>query len=196
MALAGCQRSTASGAINRQSSPTSPTSLLAVQGSSPSSEPLLAIADVQGEWDVTIAADASCQQIPASLRTRTYLVNIGWYTDGRSYEARLEGSRFFFQNERFRLIPRAGGALLQLSSLYALETWHDQSSIFERLDSGGYLELMGTADVPIDRSTSIVSASIVGSVGYCPTVSSDAIYPHPCPNISRCALDRLTLTRR
>jgi hypothetical protein len=158
----------------------------------------LSIAEVQGEWDVTIAADVSCQQIPASLRTRTYLVNIDWYSDGKSYEAQLDGSRFFYQNERFQLIPQAGGALLQLSSLYAQETWHERSSIIERLDSGGYLELMGTAAVPIDRSTSTASASLAGSAGYCPisTAPSGSIYPQPCPNISQCPLDRLTLTRR
>ena len=178
--------------------PTSPTSLLAVPGSTSSDKPFMSIADVQGEWDVTITADASCQQIPAFLRTRTYLVTIGWHFDGKSYEARLDEARFFYPRESFRLIPLPGGATVALSSLYALETWHEHSPLFERLDAGGYLEIMGTTDVSIDKSTSTVSTPLAGSLGYCAATneSGDATFPSGCPNISRCMLAGLTLTRR
>ena len=198
MVLTACQRDASPAGAHTPSVPTSPTSLLAVPGSTFSDKPFMSIGDVQGEWDVTITADTSCQQIPVSLRTRTYLVTIGWHFDGKSYEARLDESRFFYPRESFRLIPQPGGAVVSLSSLYALGTWHEHAPLAERLDAGGYLEIMGTADVSIDKSTSTVSTPLAGSLGYCAVAnqSGDSSYPSSCPNISHCMLAGLTLTRR
>ena len=156
-------------------------------------------ADFEGQFTLTFRAANSCGDIPEIFRTRTYIAEIARHTT-TVYKAALSGANFFPNYDAFMVTSRPVGARLSLSSVYALDRWLDDEPVFERLASGGYLALTGTADVPIRKDETSWSAAFSGTFSYCAVARPDPSpeFPPSCPRAIDCqsTAHDLAVTRR
>ena len=195
LAFAGCQNSTPSPVFNAPSSPTATQPLPVVPQSQPPAQPPAPAPILAADWDITFSAAAPCDDIPAALRTRTYAARFeavnGWST------VVLSGAEFYSRYDTFFLRERSGLTRFWVSSLYAMQQWLEDQPIFERLAEGGFLALMGTADISIDLATSSSTSRFIGSFDYCPlaTEPNNPDFPPSCPKLIRCDAGALKLVK-
>ena len=138
-------------------------------------------ADFEGRFTLTFSADSSCGALPASYQTRTYTADIAGDIVGR-YKGTFSGPDFFSRYETFMVRSLPVGGKFTMHSVYAYDRWLDEVPVFERLPSGGYFALSGSADVPIRKSDTSVSAPFAGTFSYCarPTAAANADLPPSC----------------
>lgn len=184
--LGGCQRA---------ATPRSP-----IVPTTPSPAPSSVSSPVEGDYTITFIADDSCEQLPRSLRTRTYAATIR--RDTGHFAADLSGANFYpYYDSFFLQFPISGGADVYLSSLYAALTWLDEYPIYERLASGGFLSIVGTTHVPFDfvNSAFAESATFDGAFAYC-AAPKEQMERHPPACAQRVACESknhvLRLARR
>ena len=156
-------------------------------------------ADFEGPFTLTFSAATSCGEIPLPFRTRTYMAEIARHTT-TDFKAELSGANFFPNYDAFLVAPRVVGARLFLSSVYASDRWGDEEPVFERLASGGYLALTGTANVPIRKDETSWSVPFSGTFAYCAVATTDRNpeYPPSCSTAIECqsTTHDLIVTRR
>jgi hypothetical protein len=154
-------------------------------------------------YTLTLTIGAECAAVPDAHRVRTYTAKIDEATGGRKLVT-LSGSTFLTGlictggSTRF-----AGVGCEQFfasedidTMQFFLENNNDEAHgghIVERLSSGGWVEIIGTAVGKLDPSS--IEAAGSGSVWYCPM---SLPYPFPCTSFLSCSSTglRLKLTRK
>jgi hypothetical protein len=188
IALTGCQRS------NGLNLPTAPSAPRVAEG------PLGPNADAEGAYVLTFTADGSCDQLPLSIRSRTYNATVT-RSGIETFEAELSGASFYPNfGSLWISSTNPWNSRFHVQSTYALNRWLDDIPLYERLAGGGYVALGGIADVPFDKSTPSGSVTFAGEFTYCatPTNPSSDIYPPACVKPVTCHSDKhkLTLVRK
>ena len=125
-----------------------------------------------GEFRLTLTADAACDSLPATLRTRTYTatwtVNPYWHAAETYYDIWISGPTFlqgFDSQERFYVGVTDDDASFRLGSLQG------QPAFVEQLSATAYFAIGGSAAAALSSSSSSSSSSFAvsmdGYVEYC-----------------------------
>lgn len=159
--------------------------------------------DLAGSYALTIDIGSGCGVIPAGERIRRYDAVLEGSGDGR-YLVTLGDAAFLggpiCSGGSARLSDRGCQQFFAVQSgekiQFVLANENDDTHgghIVERLPSGAWMEIIGSAGGRIDASS--IQASGRSSVWYCPT---SVAYPFPCFGFAGCASTdmQLTLTRR
>jgi hypothetical protein len=184
--LASCQRGAA---------PTAPTSPRPTTPSVPEA----LIPGVEGEFTLTLTAENSCEQLPLSVRSRTYIATVKRSGSTR-FDVDLSGSNFYPYYDSFGIQSHTSViARFYMMSTFAMDKWLDEIPVIERLTPGGSFAVSGVADVPFIRSVPATPVTFRGEFTYCPTPVDQADpYPPACRQPVTCKSDKhtLSLTRR
>ena len=192
-------------------SPQAPTPLSAPQASPsatatpPVSTPSLGQtnASPSDPYTVTLDIGSGCPVVPQEERIRKYTARMDDTSSGLKVVT-LSGATFLTGS----ICTGGGGRFSGIGCdqffasedidtvQFTLENNNDEAHgghIVERLSSGGWMEIIGSASGKLNPSST--EASGPGSVWYCSTPSS---YPFPCAKYVGCRTNdmRLTLTRR
>jgi len=142
-----------------------------------------------GSFAVTITADSACDQIPDTLRTRTYNATIA-RDSGSIFSVALSGASLVANSDAFWATESGGDVHFYLSSLYAMNAWLDDLPIVEQVGSDQYLAVDGrTSVIPITQGP--IDTTFEGSIAYC---SAQAAPYYKCASLCTSKRHRLTLT--
>jgi len=127
------------------------------------------IPGVEGEFTFTVTANSSCEQLPLSLRSRSYTATIT-RSSAYIFDVDLSGTNFYPHYDSFWILSHTSAiARLYIMSTFAMNKWLDEIPIIERLAAGGYFAVSGVGDVPFIRSVPTVPVTFTGEFTYCPT---------------------------
>lgn len=160
-----------------------------------------ATTSLYGDYTMTFAAAASCEGIPSSFRTRTYLAKLRNAGSFNAFTIELGGADLY--PGYGTLFGNLGDsrARFWVSSWEAFQSWLEEQPIFEKVGPTSYVSLVGTATSALADPNDLIVAPFDGSIAYCATYqpSSNALWPPVCTvGRAECASTshRITMVRR
>lgn len=127
-----------------------------------------AFAALAGSATLTMVADASCTQLPTSVRTRSYTAVLSpMPSDAWAMKTELSGAEFYDGLGSMFVGRNHDGLWFGVYSWDAVERWLAEYPIVERLTRTSYLAIKGKATAPFTNSQPTVSVAVDGTFSYC-----------------------------
>ena len=167
-----------------------------------------AVLDVEGRATMVVTADASCTQLPAALRTRSYTVVLTPSTSTGAVMANpvlfvgeLNGADFYQGYGKMSLMAAHDAVRFIMASWDAYNWWLEDDPIVERLTPTTHFSLSGTATTAVSSGQSTITAAFDGTFAYCAESKPGAqpMWPPTCavaPVECTSAQHLLTMTKR
>ena len=156
----------------------------------------VALLDLSGQYTVTFTADTACHQLPAAVRTRTYIAMGAPTTPIRTrFAIRLSGASFFRTDNSFSVNVADDFARF---FIYNVDLFDDEP-VVEEVGPTTYLALIGSATATARRTDPVVAARFDGMVSYCAADTAPTTSYFRCPVepvVCESPNHRLILTRR
>jgi hypothetical protein len=158
-------------------------------------------ADLAGRGRVTFVADASCTQLPPTLRRRSYDALIEETTSSAwAMTVALSGADLFDHYDTMSMGRSSDTVRFSVFSWDAFMWWLEDLPIIERVTPTGHLALSGSALAPFTNAQQTIAARFDGTVSFCSESmpASNPQFPPTCavePVQCVSAHHQLTLTR-
>jgi hypothetical protein len=158
---------------------------------------------VDGQYTVTLTADDGCTQLPAAVRSRTYVATFGpWPPTPGRIVAPLSGANLFPSYDKISGTISDNAARFYIYSWDAFNWWLEDDPIIDRLDQTTYVSFEGSALSSGLSSTASIAATLDGTIAYCSASQDPAnpTWPLRCATgaLVECksSQHRMTLTRK
>jgi hypothetical protein len=157
---------------------------------------------IQGPYQLTFTADASCAGIPLPVRMRSYTASVSMPNPSFPYATiTLSGATFAPGYSELGAALGSDAVRFSVFSVYADNVWGDSEPIIERLDSSSYVSFEGTATATVTDANAPVDASFDGTIAYCSAAVDPTIpnFPPTCaipPVQCKSPQNRLSFTPR
>jgi hypothetical protein len=165
-----------------------------------------ALTNIEGRATIVVTADASCMQIPAALRTRSYTAVVTPSTGALManpaiFVGELSGADFYQGYGKMWMTTAHDAVRFTVFSWDPFNWWLEEQPIIERVTPTSHFAVSGTATSALSNGQSTISAALDGTFAFCAESKPGAQpqWPPTCavPQIE-CASARhvLTMTRR
>jgi hypothetical protein len=166
------------------------------------------VANLEGRATIVVTADASCTQLPASLRTRSYaaVVTPSTKTDAAMaspsiFVGDLNGADFYQGYSTLWLMATHDAVRFNIFSWDAYNWWLEDDPVIERVTASSHVSVSGTATAAVSSGQSTISAALDGTVSFCAESKpgGQPQWPLACavPTVEcTSAHHQLTMTRR
>jgi hypothetical protein len=167
----------------------------------------LAVADLEGRHTIVFVADASCTQLPLSLRGRSYTAAVAQSTSTGAplsapslFVSALSGADFYQGFEKLSITAVRDAVRFSVFSWDAFNWWLEDDPIIERVTPTSHFSFWGTATAPLSTGQSTITAAFDGTMSFCSESKPGAQpqWPPTCavpPVECKSANHRLTMTR-
>lgn len=131
-----------------------------------------AVANLEGRATIAFLADASCTQLPASLRTRSYTAVVTPSTGAMmasptTFVGELNGADLYQGYNKMWLTATHDAARFNIFSWDAFNWWLEDQPIIERLTPTSHVSLSGAATAPVSSGQSTITAALDGTFAFC-----------------------------
>jgi hypothetical protein len=167
----------------------------------------LAVPDLDGRHTIVFIADASCTQLPVSLKGRSYTAAV---TQSASTSASLaapsifvgalSGADFYQGFEKLSITAVRDAVRFSVFSWDAFNWWLEDDPIIERVTPTSHFSVSGTATAAVATAQSTITAALDGTFSFCAESKPGAQpqWPPTCavpPIECKSANHRVTMTR-
>ena len=155
---------------------------------------------LHGDYALTVSAAPTCQDLPSTLRSRTYTAKLRRRgTANRLFTVELGGADFYSGYGTLFGTRRDADTTFWISSVEAFDNWLEEQPIFERLPSSGYVSFVGKANMSVEPNGAM-TLNWDGEFAYCPSFRPDSnpLWPPVCTTSAvycQSALHQLVLVR-
>lgn len=162
----------------------------------------------EGRATIVVTAEASCSQLPASLRTRSYTAVLtpssstgAVMANPMVFVGELNGADFYQGYGKMSLMAAHDAVRFIVSSWDAFNWWLEDDPIIERLTPTSHFSVSGTATTAVSNGQSTITATLDGTLSYCAESKpgSQPLWAPTCavPEVEcTSAQHQLTMTRR
>ena len=147
----------------------------------------VALANLEGRATIVFTADASCTQLPASLRTRSYTAVLTSSTgaimgSAGTFIGELDGADFYQGYSKMWLIGAHDAARFNIFSWDAFNWWLEEQPIIERVTSTSHVSVSGAATAAVSSGQSTITTALDGTFAYCAESKPGAqpLWPPTC----------------
>jgi hypothetical protein len=127
-----------------------------------------AFAALAGSATLTLVADASCAQLPPSVRGRSYgAVLSATLSNAWAMKTALSGADFYDGLGSMFVGRNRDGLWFGVYSWDASERWLEEYPLAERLTRTSYLAIRGKATAPFPNSPPTFTVALDGTFSYC-----------------------------
>ncbi len=165
-----------------------------------------AFANLEGRATIVVTADASCTQLSASLRTRSYPVVVTSSTGSAManpaiFVGELSGADFYEGYGRMWMTSARDAVRFTVFSWDPFNWWLEDYPIIERVTPTSYFAVSGRATTAISSGQSTITTALDGTFAFCAESKPGAlpmwapscvVAPVECTSTNH----RLTMTRQ
>jgi Carboxypeptidase regulatory-like domain len=131
-----------------------------------------AVANLEGRAALVFTADASCTQLPASLRTRSYTAVVMPSTGAvmaspAMFVGELSGADFYQGYSKMWLMAARDAVRFNVSSWDAFNWWLEDQPIIERVTPTSHFSVSGTASAAVSNGQSTITTALDGTFAFC-----------------------------
>ena len=128
-----------------------------------------AVANLEGRATLVFTADASCTQLPASLRTRSYTAVVTPSTgpSPATFVGELNGADFYQGYDKMSLTAARDAVRFNIFSWDAFQWWLEDEPIIERVTPTSHFSVSGTATAAVSNGQSTITTALDGTFSYC-----------------------------
>ncbi len=131
-----------------------------------------AVANLEGRATLVFTADASCTQLPASLRTRSYTAVVMPSTGAvmaspATFVGELNGADFYQGYSKMWLMAARDAVRFNISSWDAFNWWLEDQPIIERVTPTSHFSVSGTATAAVSSGQSTITTALDGTFSFC-----------------------------
>jgi hypothetical protein len=166
----------------------------------------IAVANLEGRATIVLTADASCTQLPAPLRTRSYTAVVTPSTGAvmaspATFVGELNSADLYQGYSKMSLTAAHDAVRFNVFSWDAFNWWLEDDPIIERLTPTSHFSISGTATAAVSNGQSAITTALDGTFAFCAEskpgaqplwAPTCAVPPIPCTS----AHHSLTMTRR
>jgi hypothetical protein len=145
------------------------------------------VANLEGRATIVFTADASCTQLPASLRTRSYAAVVMPSTgavmaSAGTFIGELNGADFYQGYSKMWLTAAHDAARFNIFSWDAFNWWLEDQPIIERLSPTSHVSVSGAATAAVASGPSTITTALDGTFAYCAQSQPGAqpLWPPTC----------------
>ncbi len=162
----------------------------------------------EGRATIVVTADASCSQLPATLRSRSYTAVLtpsastgAAMANPVTFVGDLNGADLYQGYSKMSLMAAHDAVRFIVSSWDAFNWWLEDDPIIERLTPTSHFSVSGTATSAASNGQSTFTARLDGTLSYCAESKPGAqpLWPPTCavPQVEcTSAQHQLTMIRR
>lgn len=166
------------------------------------------VANLEGGATIIVTVDASCTQLPASLRTRSYAAVVTPSTktgavmaSPSTFVGNLHGADFYQGYNTMWLMATHDAVRFNIFSWDAYNGWLEDLPVIERVTPTSHVSVSGTATAAVSNGQSTITAVLDGTFSFCAESKPGAQpqWPLTCavPAVEcTSARHQLTMTRR
>jgi Carboxypeptidase regulatory-like domain len=132
------------------------------------------VVNIEGGATIMLTADASCTQLPASLRTRSYAAVVTRSTttgavmaSPSTFVGDLNGADFYQGYNKIWLMTTHDAVRFHIFSWDAFNWWLEDEHIVERVTPTSHLSVAGTATAAVSNSQSTITTELDGTLSFC-----------------------------
>ena len=130
------------------------------------------VANFEGRATIVFTADASCTQLPVSLRTRSYSAVVSPSTGAAmanpaAFVSELSGADLYQGYSKMWLIATRDAVRFNVFSWDAFNWWLEDQPIIERVTPTSHVAVSGTATGAISNGQSTITTALDGSFSFC-----------------------------
>ena len=147
----------------------------------------VAVANLEGRAMIVFTADASCTQLPASLRTRSYTAVVTSSTgavmgSAGTFIGELNGADFYQGYSKMWLTAAHDAARFNVFSWDAFNWWLEDQPIIERLSPTSHVSVSGAATAAVSSGPSTITTALDGTFAFCAQSQPGAqpLWPPTC----------------
>lgn len=166
----------------------------------------IAIANLEGLATIVVTADASCTQLPVSLRTRSYPAVVMPSTGSvmanpAVFVVELSGADFYQGYSKMSLTAAHDAVRFTVFSWDPFNWWLEDHPIIERVTPTSHFSVSGTATTAVSNGQSSISTALNGTFSFC-AESRPGAQPAWAPTCAVPAVEctsarhQVTMTRR
>lgn len=133
-----------------------------------------AVVNLEGRATMVVTADASCTQLPASLRTRSYAAVVTQSTktgavmaSPSTFVGNLNGADFYQGYSTMWLMATHDAVRFNISSWDAYNWWLEDQPVIERVTPTSHVSVSGTATAAVSNGQSTITAVLDGTFSFC-----------------------------
>jgi hypothetical protein len=164
------------------------------------------LANLEGRATVVVTADASCTQLPASLRIRSYTAVVSPSTGATManpaiFVGELNGADFYQGYGKMWMTAARDAVRFSVLSWDPFNWWLEDYPIIERVTPTSYFAVSGTATSAFSSGQSTIATALDGTFAFC-TESRPGALPQWAPTCVVPQVEctsthhQLTVTRR
>lgn len=147
----------------------------------------VAVANLEGRATIVFTADASCTQLPASLRTRSYTAVVTASTgavmgSAGTFIGELNGPDLYQGYSKMWLTAAHDAARFNVFSWDAFNWWLEDQPIIERVTPTSHVSVSGAATAAVSSGPSTITTALDGTFAYCAQSQPGAqpLWPPTC----------------
>lgn len=132
------------------------------------------VANLEGGATIILTADASCTQLPASLRTRSYAAVVTQSTktgammaSASTFVGDLNGADFHQGYGTIWLVTTHDAVRFNISSWDAFNSWLEDQPVIERVTPTSHVSVSGRATAAVSNGQSTMTAVLDGTFSFC-----------------------------
>ena len=131
-----------------------------------------AVANLEGRATIVLTADASCTQLPASLRTRSYTAVVmpstgAMMASPATFVGELNGADFYQGYNKMSLTAARDAVRFNIFSWDAFNWWLEDQPIIERVTPTSHFSVSGTASAAVSSGQSRITTALDGTFSFC-----------------------------
>ena len=131
-----------------------------------------AVANLEGRATIVLTAAASCTQLPASLRTRSYTAVVMPSTGAMlaapsTFVSELNGADFYQGYSKMSLTAAHDAVRFNVFSWDAFNWWLEDLPITERVTPTSHFSVSGTATATVSSGQSTITTGVDGTFSFC-----------------------------
>jgi Carboxypeptidase regulatory-like domain len=140
-----------------------------------------AVANLEGRATLAFTADASCTQLPASLRTRSYTAVVMPSTgpSPATFVGELNGADFYQGYDKMSLTAARDAVRFNIFSWDAFKWWLEDQPIIERVTPTSHFSVSGTASAAVSTGQATITTALDGTFSFCAESKAGAQPPWP-----------------
>jgi hypothetical protein len=134
----------------------------------------VAVANLEGRATITFTADASCTQLPPSLRTRSYTAVVTSSTtpgavmaNPSTFVGALNNADFQQGFSTIWMIAARDAVRFNIFSWDAYNWWLEDDPVIERVTPTSHVSVSGTATAAVSSGQSTITAALNGTFSFC-----------------------------
>jgi hypothetical protein len=129
-------------------------------------------ASLEGRQTIVFTADASCTQLPASLRGRSYTAVVtpsagAPMASPSTFVSALSGADFYAGYDKMSITGVRDAVRFNVFSWDAFNAWLEDDPIIERVTPTSHFSVLGTATAPVATGQSTITAALDGTFSFC-----------------------------